>query len=120
MGIAILYLSYLNINDEIPYMDVSGDEVKEISEMDDEQIIYFYSSDCVGCSKQKIVFKNHKKTKDIDIYGVNVNSDLTDSALLDKYNITVTPTIIVTRSDEIIKRNEGYIADEGFDEFLKK
>lgn len=90
-----------------------------IETSDDEIVVYFYKPDCSACVAFKPILNKVILGEDALIYAVNGSSDHSKYIqFADEHNIFYTPTIIIFKSGEEVRRHEGMMNEEKLIELL--
>lgn len=77
------------------------------------KILKFYTPTCMPC---KVIGKILDKLEGVEVEAVNANEDV---AMVDKYNICATPTLVFLRDGEEYERTHGMVTESKIKEILK-
>lgn len=107
-----------NVNEYIVINN--NDELEDMLVTDDNVIIYFYQKDCMACNDFKEILNKVIVDKNLQVYAVDLNgSDFNYSDLITDYNLTKTPSVIIFKNNNELKRIEGTISEDKFINFIK-
>ena len=97
----------------------NNDELEDILVTEDNVIIYFYQKDCIACNDFKEILNKVIIDKNLQVYGVDLNgSDFNYSDLITDFNLTKTPSVIIFKNNNELKRIEGTISEDKFINFI--
>lgn len=97
----------------------NNDELENILVTEDNVIIYFYQKDCMACNDFKEILNKVIIDKNLQVYGVDLNSsDFNYSDLITDFNLTKTPSVIIFKNNNELKRIEGTISEDKFINFI--
>ena len=97
----------------------NNDELEDILVTEDNVIIYFYQKDCMACNDFKEILNKVIIDKNLQVYGVDLNgSDFNYSDLITDFNLTKTPSVIIFKNNNELKRIEGTISEDKFINFI--
>lgn len=97
----------------------NNDELEDILVTEDNVIIYFYQKDCIACNDFKEILNKVIIDKNFQVYGVDLNgSDFNYSDLITDFNLTKTPSVIIFKNNNELKRIEGTISEDKFINFI--
>ena len=75
--------------------------------------IYFFKKGCPACNASKKILNDYIKTDKVEIYAIDVEDDnFNYYDLLENYNLSKTPTLIIYKNSKEIARFEGAITKE--------
>ncbi len=107
------------------YMTLAKSTAKtsDISSTNKPQVLKFTSSMCLDCQKMNGIFKEIFPKYEGKIILVEIpvqDSSSFSNSQIEKYNVTLVPTIILLNSDgNLVKRIEGAIEKEEMDKYLE-
>lgn len=97
-------------------------EAQAAQSMNKPVVIKFYSPMCLDCKKLESVIKEvmPKYADRVTYQSINgQSSDKATEALVQKYNVTLVPTMVFVKKDgTLYKRTEGCLAKEQLDKIL--
>lgn len=106
-----------NVNEYIVINN--SDELEDTLNIEDNVIIYFYQKDCMACNDFKEILNRIIVDKNLQVYGVDLNgSEFNYSDLITDFNLTKTPSVIIFKNNNEIKRIEGTISEDRFRNFI--
>lgn len=80
---------------------------------EEKTIVYFYKKDCPACSVFKSVLNDVINENNVVIYGVDIKYEEFDYYdLINKFNLNVTPTMVVFKDGLEVRRYEGAMSKE--------
>jgi thiol-disulfide isomerase/thioredoxin len=93
--------------------------VQKIHAADGDLKIYKFEADwCAPCQKMKPIFKKVSGDfKDVKFQTVNVDKD---SRTADRFKVSILPTVIAVKNDEIVGRTTGFKSAYQLKSFIKK
>ena len=78
------------------------------------KILKFYTPTCMPC---RVIGKILDKLEGVEVEPVNANEDV---AMVDKYNVCATPTLVFLRDGEEYERTHGMVTESKIKEILAK
>ncbi|MFV0274734.1 MAG: thioredoxin family protein [Bacilli bacterium] len=117
-----------NDNKKGELLEVTFDQLKEISGAKGRTIVFFGRPTCSYCVKFKPIITKYAKDKKIDIAYVNTDKITTQTNIAKLYEILgvtaetgfSTPTTAVFENGEILNKKSGYMEADALDEFLSE
>lgn len=117
-SINMIVMEKNNINEYIILND--SDELNELLDKKDKVILYFFKKDCMACNNFKDILNKFIIEENIKVYAIDINSagfNYTD--LITDYNLTMTPSVLILKTGDELKRIEGVISENKFKDFLE-
>ncbi|MDN7011557.1 thioredoxin family protein [Methanoculleus sp. FWC-SCC3] len=81
------------------------------------KVISFYQEGCMGCEEQASILCETEKELGIKIEEIDA---VKNPEYIQKYNLRVTPTIIVLDGDEVRERMEGLVHREDLEAAIRR
>lgn len=81
------------------------------------RILSFFQEGCMACQEQEPINREVEEALSVHIEPVN---PLKDRSYLEKYNLRVTPTIVILKDGQVVERFEGVVHREQLEEAIQK
>ena len=81
------------------------------------QILCFYQKNCIGCEEQEPINREVEKKTGVKFEEINA---VETPQVIKKYDLHLTPTIIILRDNEIKEKFEGVIHSEELEEAIRR
>ena len=81
------------------------------------RILSFFQEGCMACQEQEPINREVEKALSVHIEPVN---PLKERSYLEKYQLRVTPTIVILKDEQVVERFEGVIHREQLEDAIKK
>jgi thioredoxin 1 len=81
------------------------------------RILSFFQEGCMACQEQEPITREVEKALSVHIELIN---PLKERSSIEKYQLRVTPTILILKDDTVVDRFEGVVHREQLEEAIKK
>jgi thioredoxin 1 len=81
------------------------------------RILSFFQDGCMACQEQEPINREVENALSVHIEPVN---PLKERPYIQKYQLRVTPTIVILKDDTVVERFEGVVHREQLEEAIKK
>jgi len=81
------------------------------------EVLCFYQKNCVGCEEQEPINREVEKKAGIKIEEINA---VESTEVIKKYDLHLTPTIIIIQDNAIKEKFEGVIQSEELEEAIRR
>jgi len=81
------------------------------------QVLCFYQKNCIGCEEQEPINREVEKKTGVTFEEINA---VETPQVIKKYDLHLTPTIIVLLDNEIKEKFEGVIHSEELEEAIRR
>lgn len=78
------------------------------------KILKFYTPTCMPC---KVIGKILDKLENVEVEAINANEDV---AMVDKYNVYATPTLVFLNDDKEYGRTHGLVTEAQIKELISQ
>lgn len=115
----VLLLIFYISNDKNEYENITISEFEKKVKNTDILKVYVYKTECNACQSFRPIINKVVKDKHVKLYAINIGDKENNSYdFFEKYNIQVTPTMMIYKNGKLIKSHEGVQSEEMLTDFL--